>query len=58
MLVSYVTVCYAYTASQSSTNDTLGDEKKIPLTSIGTSTADDGDHTKSFKTTLEACFGR
>ena len=45
-------------ASQSSTSDTLGYDKKIPMTSVSSSTAADEDHTKSYKDKSQAPLGR
>ena len=43
-------------ASQSSTSDTLGYDKKIPMTSVS-STAADEEHPKSYKDKSQAPLG-
>ena len=45
-------------ASQSSTSDTLGYDKKIPMTSVSSSTAADEDHPKSYKDKSQAPLGK
>ena len=52
----YVIAC-VIVASQSSTNDALGYDKKVPIISVSNSTPADEDHTKSFKDTSQTPLG-